>query len=125
MPGWRHIVVQCSTNSGLCTHVYSKFIDYLFLDSHFHKVLSGIGIESSLSYQTFCHACTGYAKMVQFKKEDFLCPSCGDSPNYIVCDGKTNGPTKRKVDHLHELDRAEDDESVLAQGSSFERSVLV
>ena len=142
MPGWRHIVVQCSTNSALCTHVYSKFIDYLFHDSHFHKmvssgiamntflnshrkVLSGIGIESSVSYQTFRHACTGYAKMVQFKKEDFLCPSCGDSPNYIVCDGKTNGPTKRKVDHLHELDRAEDDESVLAQGSSFERSVLV
>ena len=78
-----------------------KFIDYLFLDSHFHKmvssgiamnaflnsrrkVLSGIGTESSLSYQTFRHASAGYAKMVQFKKKDFLCPSCGDSPNYIV-----------------------------------------
>ena len=43
----------------------------------------------------------------------------------LVVMGGTIGPTKRKVDHLHELDRAEDDESVLAQGSSFERSVLV
>ena len=63
--------------------------------------------------------------MVQFKKEDFLCPSYGDSPSYIVCDGKTNGPTKRKVNHLHKLDRAEEDESVLAQGSSFESRVFL
>ena len=55
--------------------------------------------------------------MIQFKKED--------SPSYIVCDGKTNGPTKRKVDHLRELDRAEEDESVLAQGSSFESRVFL
>ena len=119
-----------------------KLIDYLLLHSHFHKmvssgiamnaslnsrkkILSDIGIESSLTYQTFRHACTGYAKMVQFKKEDFLCPSCGDSPSYIVCDGKTNGPTKRKVNHLHKLDRAEEDESVLAQGSSFESRVFL
>ena len=47
----------------------------------------------------------------QVEKIDFLCPnpSCGDSPKYIVCDGKTDGPTKRKVEHLHELDKASPD----------------
>ena len=49
----------------------------------------------------------------EVQKVGFLCPSCGDSPNYIVCDGKTDGPTKRKVEHLHELDKAESDESPL------------
>ena len=87
--------------------------------------LSDIGLKSSLSYSLFLRACTGYAQMVEFKKEDFLCPNCGDSPSYIVCDGKTDGPTKRKVDHLHELDRAEKDESVLCQGSLFQNRVFL
>ena len=37
------------------------------------------------------HACTGYAQMIQFQKEDFLCVNCGDSPKYIVFEGKTDG----------------------------------
>ena len=72
-------------------------------------VLSDIGVKSSLSYITFVRACTGYAKIIKFRKEDFLYPSCGDSPSYIVFDGKKDGPTKRKVEHLQELDKAEDD----------------
>ena len=64
-------------------------IDYLLLHGHFHKmvssgiainaslnsrekVLSDIGIESSLTYQTFCHACTGYAKMVSSRRRTFF-----------------------------------------------------
>ena len=91
-----------------------------------HKtVLSDIGVKSSLSYITFVRACTVYAKMIKFRKEDFLCPSCGDSPSYIVCDGKTDGPTKRKVEHLQELYKAKDDSSVLCQGSSFKDLVFL
>ena len=51
--------------------------------------------------------------------------NCGDSPKYIVCDGKTDGPTKRKVEHLLELDRPEHDESSLCQGLSFEDRVFL
>lgn len=136
-------VLQADTHHLLLWNMGSgKLIDYLFLHSHFHKmvssgiamnatfnsrktVLSDIGVKSSLSYSTFLRACTGYAKMIQFRKEDFLCPSCGDSPNYIVCDGKTDGPTKRAVEHLQELDQAEDDPSVLCQGSLFQDRVFL
>ena len=53
----------------------------------------------------------------QLSKEDFLCPSCGDSPIYIVCDRNTDRPTKHKVEYLQELDKAEHYSSVLCQGS--------
>ena len=89
------------------------------------SILYDLGVKSSLTYQQFVRACTGYAKMMEFEKSDFVCPTCGDSPNYVVCDGKTDGPTKRKVAHLHELDKAEDDESLLSQGSFFEDRVFL
>ena len=79
--------------------------------------LRSIGVNSSLTYPLFLRACTGYARMIRFRKEDFLCPDCGPSPKYIVCDGKMDGPTK--VLHLHELDNPELDESPLCQGSLF------
>ena len=63
--------------------------------------------------------------MLQFQKEDFLCVNCGDSPKYIVFNGKTDGPAKRKVEHLHELDRPEHYESYLCQGSFFEDRVFL
>ena len=136
-------ILQADTHDLLLWNMGTgKFIDYLFLHNHLHKFissgiamnaaynarktsLSDIGLKSSLSYSLFLRACTGYAQMVEFKKEDFLCPNCGDSPSFIVCDGKTDGPTKRKVDHLHELDRAEEDESVLCQGSLFQNRVFL
>ena len=77
--------------------------------------LSSIGVNCSLTYPLFLRACTGYARMIRFRKEDFLCPDCGPSPKYIVCDGKMDGPTK--VPHLHKLDNPELDESPLCQGS--------
>ena len=63
--------------------------------------------------------------MIQFRKEDFLCSNCGDSPSYIVCDGKTDGPSKRQVSHLEELDRCEGDDAVLCQGSLFQDRVFL
>ena len=41
-----------------------------------------------------------------------------------MCDGTTDGPTKHKVQHLQDLDKAEDDSSVLCQGSSFKDRVF-
>ena len=119
-----------------------KLVDYLFLHNYFHRMvtsgmamnaccnsrkssLSDIGLTTSLTYQQFVRACTGYAQMIGFRKEDFLCSSCKDNPKYLVCDGKTDGPTKRKVEHLHELDTPEHDESPLCQGSLFEDRVFL
>ena len=45
--------------------------------------------------------------------------------NILFFDGKTDGPTKRKVEHLHELDKAEDDDSPLCQGSLFADRVFL
>ena len=80
--------------------------------------LSSVGVQSSLIYSAFLRACNGYAQSVTFRKEDFLCPSCGDSPKYIVCDGKTEGPTNA-------LDAPEDDESPLPQGSHIKDRVFL
>ena len=134
---------QADTHNLLLWNLGSgQLIDYLFLHNHFHKMvssgtamnatfnarktaLSSVGVQSSLIYSAFLRACNGYAQSIRLRKEDFLCPSCGDSPKYIVCDGKTEGPTKRKVNHLHELDAPEDDESPLPQGSRFEDRVFL
>ena len=136
------VIAYASTKKILMNYFSGQFIDYLFLHNHMHRMvksgiamnasydsrkssLSDIGVKTSLTYQQFVRACTGYAKMIQFRKEDFLCPSCGPSPKYVVCDGKTDGPTKRKVEHLHELDSAEHDDSCLCQGSFFEERVFL
>ena len=130
-------LAQADTHDHLLWNMGSgHLLDYLYLHNHLHKkvtsgnamnasfnarktALSSIGLKSSLSYPIFLRACTGFAQMIRFRKEDFLCSSCGDSLPYIVCDGKAEGPSKRKVSHLEELDRCEGDVSVLCQGSLF------
>ena len=90
-----------------------KMIDYQFIHFVIHQSVNGtplqsifrsrstffssIGVHSTLSYEDFERACSGYASMIRFRKEDFLCPSCGHTPKYIVADGKMSGPTRRKV----------------------------
>ena len=63
--------------------------------------------------------------MLQFLKDDFICENCGPTPEYIVADGKRCGPTKQKVAHLSEFDRADGDESALIQGSDFNSRVFL
>ena len=136
-------VDQADTHELLLWNLGSgKFVDYLFLHNHLHRmVTSGIamnatiaarqsalkncGVETTLTYSQFVRACTGYVQMVQFSNDAFLCPNCGASPKYIVCDGKTDGPTKRKVDHLQELDSPSDDNNYLSQGSFFNDRVFL
>ena len=84
-----------------------------------------LGFQSSLTIKDLTRAITGFAKMMKFRKEDFLCSSCGDTPEYIVCDGKSVGPAKQKVNNLTELDRAEDDQTPLGQGSYFKDRVFL
>lgn len=118
-----------------------RMVDYTFLHFAIHQVVNGtpmnsiyqsrstvfssLGLKSGISYQDFARACSGYASMMKFRKEDFLCSSCGQTPRYLVADGKMCGPTSRKVKHLSELDRHEDDDTVLEQGSHFKDRVFL
>ena len=89
------------------------------------EALSSLGVRTSLSVKDLTRATTGFATMMRFRKEDFLCNHCTDTPPYIVCDGKSIGPAKRKVNHLEELDRADDDDTPLPQGSRFSERVFL
>ena len=49
--------------------------------------------------------------------EAFVCSNCGPTPEYLVFDGKMDGPLKRYCSHLKELDSADTDQEILKQGS--------
>ena len=116
-------------------------IDYCFLHTSVHQIVNGtsmnstyqshvlslasLGLESTLSYQDFERACSGFVNRIRLKKEDFMCEECGQTPKYIVADGKMTAPTVRKVKHLAELDHHEDDEQVLLQGSHAKDRVFL
>ena len=67
----------------------------------------------------------GFAALIEFRDSDFSCPQCSDTPEYVVCDGKAMGPTKRKVDHISELDRHSLDNNVLPPGTEFADRVFI
>ena len=62
-----------------------------------------------------------FISKIEFHKDlkVFSCPKCGTAPTYIVADGKSDGPTKRKVEHLKEFGPAENDTDCLSQGSKY------
>ena len=118
-----------------------RMVDYAFLHVSAHQVINGstmhsiyqtretalssLGISSTLTYQDFERACSGFVSMIRFRKEDFMCDDCGQTPRYIVADGKMTAPTVRKVQHLDELAPEEDDDQVLQQGSQFKDRVFL
>ena len=55
----------------------------------------------------------GFSRNIHLSKEVFLCDSCGETPKYIVADGKHCSPSARKVSQLRELASAEDDTHIL------------
>ena len=135
-------VIQADTHEFLLWNLGNgKFICYTFLHSSIHKMttgmamnaivssrqdtLSSLGLQTSLTVKDFNRSVTGFAKLMRFRKEDFLCDNCGETPEYIVCDGKSVGPAKRKVEHLSEFDRQEADETPLSEGSSFKDRVFL
>ena len=118
-----------------------KVICYTFLHSSVHKMWTGtamnaiynsraatlgsLGLQTTLTVKDLTKAITGFIQMLKFSNEDFLCTTCGDTPEYIVCDGKSIGPAKRKVEHLSEFDRAEEDLATMQQGSKFKDRVFL
>ena len=77
------------------------------------------GVESAMTFKDLHRASTGFAKMMKLKREDFICPNCGETPAYIVCDGKQLGPRSVHTKHLSELGPAEGDEDILEQSTKF------
>ena len=63
-----------------------------------NQSLHALGTKSSLTYQDLNKAICGFFSVIRFDDAKvFSCPSCGTSPKYIVADGKSDGPVKRKV----------------------------
>ena len=54
-----------------------------------------------------------------------MCDDCGQTPKYIVADGKMTAPTIRKVQHLDELSPEEDDKQVWPHGSYIKDRVYL
>ena len=130
---------QADTHKLLLWHIgKGKMIDYMFLSSYMHNMrsnglpknglfrsrcerLNSIGVKSSLVPQDLTRATNGFISKITFHSDlkVFSCPKCGISPKYLVADGKSDGPTKRKVDHLKELGTADNDTDCLPQGSHY------
>ena len=76
-----------------------------YLNQHFtsllrsrNQSLHGLGSSSTLTYQDLNKAISGFNSAITFDDAKvFSCPCCGPSPKYIVADGKSDGPVKRKV----------------------------
>ena len=127
------------THKLLLWHVgKGEMMDYMFLSCFMHNMrsngtsknglyrsrcerLNSIGVKTSLTLKNFNRAANGFISQIEFHNElkAFSCPKCGTSPNYLVADGKSDGPTKRKVEHLKEFGPAEDDTDCMSQGSRY------
>ena len=55
----------------------------------------------------------------------FICPSCGDTPSYLVGDGEKMGITKRKVKDMTELQPHQNDKQILAQATTFQERTFI
>ena len=64
--------------------------------------LNSIGVKTNLTQKDFLRATNGFISRIVFHEDlkTFSCPKCGVAPKYFVADGKSDGPTKRKVEHL-------------------------
>ena len=54
--------------------------------------LGSLGLQTTLTVQDLTKAITGCIQMMKLRNEDFLCTNCGDTPEYIVCVGKSIAP---------------------------------
>ena len=56
-----------------------------------------------------------------------MCDSdtCGPTPLYLCMDGKVTGPTQEMIRNIEELDRDQNDQRPLGQGSTSEMRVFL
>lgn len=135
---------QADTHKLLLWHIgKGKMIDYLFLSGYMHSMrsngtpknglfrsrcerMNSIGVQTTLTQKDLTRATNGFISKISFHEElnTFSCPKCGNNPKYLVADGKSDGPTKRKVEHLKEMGPAENDNVCLPQGSFYKNRVF-
>ena len=138
-------IQEADTNNLLLWHLgKGKMVDYLFLSCFVHNMrtngvsksgllsarkerLNSIGVQTTLTQQDFSRACSGFVAKLVFHPDlkTFSCPKCGTTPEYLVADGKSNGPTKRKIEHIKEFSAADDDHNILRQGSKFKDRIFL
>jgi hypothetical protein len=86
------------SSSKFMIHFISKYLTKTTLHRSRNQSLHALGTKSFLTYQDLNKAICGFFSVIRFNDaEVFTCPSCGTSPKYIVADGKSDGPVKRKV----------------------------
>ena len=132
----------CKCHQRVCGHKYGlwhlglgKFVDYNFLlhwllawrgggdpvhNEHAARAqkMRQIGTETTLTRQELNKAAMGFKSKVKFDDmSTFVCPRCGLYPKYLVCDGKCSGLSKKMLNGVSELDKADDDDEVLQQGT--------
>ena len=74
---------------------------------------------STLTYENTLKATNGFIRKLEFDlPRCFTCLKCGTSPEYLIGDGQSTGPLKKKVQHLSEFGKHTDDDTVLSQGSN-------
>ena len=84
------------------------------------------GISCSLTYSDVHRGICGFFTNLQFDiTKAFTSPTHGSSPKWIVSDGKSLGPLKRRVKHLSELDLATDDSKVFSQSTFYKDRVFL
>jgi hypothetical protein len=83
--------------------------------------LNSIGLKTSLTLKNFIRAANGFVSKIEYHEDlkAFSFPKCGTAPAHIVADGKSDGPTSRKVQLLKEFGHEEDDADCLPQGSTY------
>ena len=118
-----------------------RFLDYHFLLGSFQlfcegtsltsqvasrdKTVKGMRGTSVLTVKDLDRGFTGFCYNMALSAEDFTCKKCGETPEYLILDGKQLGPGKKEVEHLEEFDRHPEDDNTLKQGSKFENRVFL
>ena len=76
------------------------------------------GMSCTLQYRDLHRAICGFMNIISMDfKSAFSCPKHGNSPSWIVVDGKNMGPLLKRVSHLSELKSESSDPIVLDQSS--------
>ena len=146
---YRKTVAKCRCIQQVDGHPYllwhlgfGRFVDYTLLHLHMHRMrsdgmgvhaefksitnaLESLGISSTLKYHDLHRAVCGFFRRLKFDANvAFSCPTHGTTPRFLNTDGKNLGPTKRKVRHLEELERHQNDDQVLPQSTFFKDRVF-
>ena len=90
-------------------------------------MLSALQVGTALTHNDFVKAVMGFGSQLEFYKTDFQCDNCGDgdTPPYIVVDGKCLAPRCTATSHIQEFDQPASDKTCLPQSTQFADRVFL